>query len=56
MKVNDPRITSVDFYIAERKRELASLEFDDPKFEQTNDAIIYGYKLISEGEMYIIHF
>lgn len=53
---NDPRVTPIDTFINQQKRDLDHLEFDDPEFDVVSDRIIEAYRLMAMGESHVVHF
>lgn len=54
--IPDPRVTPIDTFINQQKRDLDHLEFDDPEFDVVSDRIIEAYRLMAMGESHVIHF
>lgn len=53
---DDDRITPIDAFIAQQRRDLEHLEFDDPEFDVVQQNIIDAYRAISRGESHFVHF
>ena len=53
---NDPRVTPIDHFINQQKRDLDHLEFDDPEFDVVQQNIIDAYRAIANGETHVVHF
>lgn len=53
---NNQFVTPVDHHLAQAKRDLAHLEWDDPEFDVVQARIVETYAMISRGETYIVHF
>ena len=49
-------VTQLDHYIAQQKRDLSHLEWDDPEFDRVNDLIIEAYAALSRGETHHVSF
>ena len=49
-------VTQLDHYIAQQKRDLSHLEWDDPEFDRVNDLIIEAYSALSRGETHHVSF
>ena len=49
-------VTQLDHYIAQQKRDLRHLEWDDPEFNAVNDAVIEAYAALARGEAFYVSF
>jgi hypothetical protein len=56
MTNSTPKVTQLDYYIAQQKRDLSHLEWDDPEFDTVTDNIVEGYRDISRGETHYVPF
>ena len=52
----EPDVIQMDNYIAQQKRALSHLEFDDPEFDLVNDRLIQAYAALAAGEAYYVRF
>lgn len=53
---NNQDVTPIDHHLAQAKRDLDHLEWDDPEFDVVQARIIEAYAMISRGETYVVHF
>ena len=51
-----PQVTQLDHYIAQQKRDLSHLEWDDPEFDTVNDNIVEAYRAMARGETHHVPF
>ena len=51
-----PYVIQMDNYIAQQKRDLSHLEFDDPDFDVVNERLIEAYAALAAGEAYHVRF
>jgi len=52
----EPYVIQMDNYIAQQKRDLSHLEFDDPDFDLVNERLIEAYAALAAGEAYHVRF
>lgn len=52
----EPYVIQMDNYIAQQKRDLSHLEFDDPEFDLVNERLIEAYSMIARGESHVVSF
>ena len=53
---NNQYVTPIDHHLAQAKRDLDHLEWDDPEFDVVQARIIEANAMISRGETYVVHF
>ena len=53
---NNQFVTPVDHHLAQAKRDLDHLEWDDPEFDAVQARIVEAYAIISRGESHFVHF
>lgn len=49
-------VTQLDHYIAQQKRDLSHLEWDDPEFDTVTDNIVEAYAALSRDETHYVSF
>ena len=52
----EPYVIQMDNYIAQQKRDLSHLEFDDPEFDLVQARIVEAYSMIARGESHVVSF
>jgi len=53
---NNQFVTPVDHHLAQAKRDLDHLEWDDPEFDIVNERLIQAYAALAAGEAYYVRF
>ena len=53
---NNQFVTPVDHHLAQAKRDLDHLEWDDPEFDIVNERLIQAYAALAAGEAYHVRF
>ena len=52
----EPYVIQMDNYIAQQKRDLSHLEFDDPEFDLMNERYDEACAALAAGEAYHVRF
>jgi hypothetical protein len=53
---HNQHITPVDHHLAQAKRDLDHLEWDDPEFDVVQARIVEAYSMIARGESHVVSF
>jgi hypothetical protein len=51
-----PEVTPIDTYIADMKKQLSRLEFEDPEFDVVSKELTQAYIDIANGEAFYVPF